>query len=40
MDNMQRFYIYNEASTDGQLNDRHNICSKKTFETITKKGGH
>ena len=40
LDTMQRFCIYNEASTDGQLNDKHNICSNKTFETITKKGEH
>ena len=40
LDAMERFYIHNEASTDSQRNDKHNICSNKTFETITEKGGH
>jgi len=40
LDTTERFYIYNEASTESHLNDKHNICSNKTFETITKKKGH
>ena len=40
LDTMEKFYIYSEATTDSQLNDKHNICSNKTFEIITKRGGH
>lgn len=39
LDTMERFYIYNEASTDSQLNDKRIIWCNKTFETITEKGG-